>query len=223
MQSDAATVVQYLAELPSDRRDAIDAVRRLVLKNLDNGFEEGMQYGMIGYFVPHSRFPQGYHCDPKQPLPFAGLASQKNHMSLYLMPLYGESDLLRRFEQLWSKSGKKLDMGKCCIRFKKVEDLDFSAIQDLLRSVSAEKYITHYLKNLGNQASKKTAAQKSAPKSGPQKSVSRKASTKPVATTAAKKKVAGSKKKAESAKKLPPNPRKLSTETQSKQRRSRDT
>ncbi len=77
MQSDATTIVQYLAQLPSDRRDAIDTVHRLVLKYLDKGFEEGMQYGMIGYFVPHSRFPQGYHCDPKQPLPFAGLHRRK--------------------------------------------------------------------------------------------------------------------------------------------------
>ena len=92
MQSKATTVEQYLAELPEDRRKAVEAVRQVVLKNLDKDFEEGMQYGMIGYYVPHRVYPAGYHCDPKQPLPFAGLASQKNHMALYLMCVYGESD-----------------------------------------------------------------------------------------------------------------------------------
>jgi hypothetical protein len=84
MQSKAKNVADYLAELPADRRSAIEAVRTVILEHLDAGYEEGMQYGMIGYFVPRSVFPSAYHCDPKQPLPFAGLASQKNHMSLYL-------------------------------------------------------------------------------------------------------------------------------------------
>src|SRR6188474_3300651 len=88
MQSKAATVEQYLDELPEDRREAIAAVRRLILENLDEDFEEGMQYGMIGYYVPHHVYPAGYHCDPRQPLPFAALASQKNYMSLYLMSVY---------------------------------------------------------------------------------------------------------------------------------------
>src|SRR5258707_3534246 len=89
MQSTATTVEQYLAGLPDDRRSAIEAVRNVILKNLDTDYEEGMQYGMIGYYVPHSVYPAGYHCDPRQPLPFAALASQKNYMSLYLMSLYG--------------------------------------------------------------------------------------------------------------------------------------
>ena len=91
MQSKATTVEQYLAELPEDRRKAIEAVRQVILKNLDKDYEEGIQYGMIGYYVPHRVYPAGYHCDPKQPLPFAGLASQKNYMSLYLMCVYGDS------------------------------------------------------------------------------------------------------------------------------------
>ena len=90
MQSKATTVAKYLEELPPDRRAALCAVRTVILKNLDRDYQEGMQYGMIGYFVPHSVFPPGYHCDPRQPLPFAGLASQKNHMSLYMMSAYGE-------------------------------------------------------------------------------------------------------------------------------------
>ena len=90
MQSKAKTVAEYLAELPEDRRKAIETVRQVVLKNLDSHYEEGMQYGMIGYYVPHRVYPAGYHCDPKQPLPFASLGSQKNHMALYLMCIYGE-------------------------------------------------------------------------------------------------------------------------------------
>src|SRR5688572_8959727 len=85
MQSKAQTVNDYLAELPDDRRAAIEAVRKVIRKNLPKGYEEGMQYGMIGYHVPHKLYPPGYHCDPKQPLPFAALASQKNYMSVYLM------------------------------------------------------------------------------------------------------------------------------------------
>ena len=92
MQSKATSVDQYLAGLPADRRDAIEAVRAVILENLPKGYEEGMQYGMIGYYVPHRVYPAGYHCDPLQPLPFAALASQKNHMSLYLMCIYGNPE-----------------------------------------------------------------------------------------------------------------------------------
>ena len=113
MQSRAGTVDQYLAELPTDRREALQAVREVILKNLDkSGIEEGMQYGMIGYYVPHRVHPAGYHCDPKQPLPFAGLASQKNYMSVYLMCIYGATKEAAWFRQQWAKTGKKLDMGK---------------------------------------------------------------------------------------------------------------
>src|SRR5580704_16894088 len=112
MQSKAKTVAEYLAELPEDRRKAIETVRQVVLKNLDKDYEEGIQYGMIGYYVPHRVHPAGYHCDPKQPLPFASLASQKNHMSLYIMCVYANSDHASWFQQAWAKSGKKLDMGK---------------------------------------------------------------------------------------------------------------
>jgi hypothetical protein len=143
MQSKAATVEQYLAELPEDRRKAIEAVRQVVVKNLDKDYEEGIQYGMIGYYVPHRVYPAGYHCDPKQPLPFAALASQKNYMSLYLMCAYGDSPLARWFREAWAKTGKKLDMGKSCVRFKKVEDLALDVIGEAIRRVPAEKYIEH--------------------------------------------------------------------------------
>jgi hypothetical protein len=141
MQSKATTVAQYLAELPEDRRKAIEAVRQVVLKNLDKDYEEGIQYGMIGYFVPHRVYPAGYHCDPKQPLPFAALASQKNHMSLYLMCVYGQSGHASWFQQEWAKTGKKLDMGKSCVRFKKIDDLALDVIGEAIRRVPAKKYI----------------------------------------------------------------------------------
>ncbi|MFO0875135.1 MAG: DUF1801 domain-containing protein [Phycisphaerales bacterium] len=154
MQSKAATVEQYLAELPADRRAAISAVRDVVRRNLDKQCAEGMGYGMIGWSVPHSVYPNGYHCDPRQPLPVAGLASQKNHMSLYLMSIYcgceggGETEHARWFREAWARTGKKLDMGKACIRFKKLEDLPLEVIGEAIRRVSAKKYIEQYEKAL---------------------------------------------------------------------------
>ena len=111
MQSKAATPQEYLAGLPEDRRKALETVRQVVLKNLDNDFEEGMQYGMIGYYVPHRVHPAGYHCDPRQPLPFAALASQKNYMAIYHMCVYSDATNPNRFREEWAKTGKKLDMG----------------------------------------------------------------------------------------------------------------
>jgi hypothetical protein len=145
MQSKAATVEQYLASLPADRRAAISAVREVVLKNLDRDYSEGVQYGMIGFCVPHSVFPAGYHCDPTQPLMFAALASQKNHMALYLMCVYGDENERKQFEADWKKTGKKLDMGKACLRFKKVEDLALEVIGRAIARVPAKKYVERYL------------------------------------------------------------------------------
>ncbi len=172
MQSKATTVAQYLAELPPDRRDAIEQVRKIILKNLDrgadgkSGYEEGMQYGMIGYYIPHSVFPPGYHCDPKQPLPFAGLASQKNYMSVYLMSVYGEGTHWLWFHQAWAKTGKKLDMGKCCIRFKKIEDLALDVIGEAISKTPVKKYIEHYEKAI--LVNNKAAAARSAAKKADQ-------------------------------------------------------
>ena len=144
MQSKATTVAEYLKSLPADRREAVQAVRQVFLDNLDPDYAEGMQYGKIGYCVPHSVYPPGYHCDPKQPLPFGGIASQKGHMSLYLMCLYGHDLLNRQFVEAWKKTGKKLDMGKSCIRFKKVDDLALDVIADTIRRVTVKKYIETY-------------------------------------------------------------------------------
>lgn len=144
MQSKAATVEQYLAELPEDRRTALQAVREVILKNLDKDYEEGMQYGMIGYFVPHRVYPAGYHVDPRQPLPFACLASQKNYMSLYLGTVYGENSDLGWFTEQWAKSGKKLDMGKSCIRFKSLDDIPLDVIGEAVHRTPAYQFIAHY-------------------------------------------------------------------------------
>jgi Domain of unknown function (DU1801) len=144
MTSKATTVEQYLSELPDDRRKALETVRQVILKNLDKDYEEGIQYGMIGYYVPHRVYPAGYHCDPKQPLPFAHLASQKNHMALYLMCIYGESDLSRWFREAWAETGKKLDMGKSCVRFKKVEDLALDVIAEAIKRAPAKKFLAHW-------------------------------------------------------------------------------
>jgi len=142
--SKAATVKDYLAGLPADRRDAIEAVRAVILKNLDKDFEEGMQYGMIGYYVPHRIYPAGYHCDPKQPVTYAGLASQKNHLAIYLMCVYSSTKTQEWFHKEWAKSGKKLDMGKSCLRFKKVEDLALDVLGKAIARASAREFIKGY-------------------------------------------------------------------------------
>jgi Domain of unknown function (DU1801) len=141
MQSQAKTVSQYLKELPEDRRGAIAKVREVILKNMDPDLHEQMQYGMIGYCVPHSIYPPGYHCDPKQPLPFAGLASQKNHMSLYLCSAYGDQAQVNWLQQQFAQAGKKLDMGKCCIRFKRLEDLPLDVVGKAFSRISVAEFI----------------------------------------------------------------------------------
>ena len=185
MQSKAATVAQYLAELPPDRREALTTLRSVILKNLDKGYEERMGYGMPGYCVPHSIFPAGYHCNPKDPLPFAGFASQKQHISLYIMFLYcgcdgsEDNELVKWFKDAWAKSGKKLDMGRCCIRFKKLDDIPLDVIGEAIRRMPLQKYVAGYEAALADMAKakatrtqsklakptkKKTAAKKVAPK-----------------------------------------------------------
>lgn len=163
MQSKATTVEQYLAELPPDRRAAIAAVRAVILANLDSDFEEQMQYGMIGYAVPHRVFPPGYHCDPRQPLPFAGLASQKGYMSLYLMGYYLDPREMEWLQKAWAKTGKKLDMGKSCIRFKKVEDLALEVIAEAIRRLPAKAYVATYERTLAGQGKPVGGAKGAAP------------------------------------------------------------
>lgn len=156
MQSKATTVAQYIKQLPEDRRKAIEAVRAIILKNMDPDFQETMAYGMIGYNVSHKIYPNGYHCDPKQPLPFAGLASQKNYMSLYLCAAYGDSSIEEWLHAEFKKAGKKLDMGKCCIRFKKLEDLPLDVIAEAFKKVSVVEFIASYEKFLNERQASKT-------------------------------------------------------------------
>jgi hypothetical protein len=158
MASKPATVADYLASQPADRRAAIEAVRAVILKNLDSDYEEGMQYGMIGYYVPHRVYPAGYHCDPKQPLPFAGLASQKGHMSLYIMGCYGSPEQEAWFRKAWTDTGRKLDMGKACIRFKKLEDVALDVVGEAFRRMPATAYIAQYEANLTQMRSARTKA-----------------------------------------------------------------
>ncbi|HEX5053313.1 MAG TPA: DUF1801 domain-containing protein [Planctomycetota bacterium] len=159
MLSKAKTVAEYLASLPPDRREAIRAVRDLILANLDEDYEETMQYGMIGYAVPHRVFPEGYHCDPKQPLPFAALASQKNYMSIYLMGVYMErnNEDASWFRDAWKAAGKKIDMGKCCVRFKKLDDLALDVLAEAIRRMPARRYVEAYLRARAEQGGRSNA------------------------------------------------------------------
>jgi len=169
MSDSPNTVNAYLAQLTEDRREVLQAVRAVILENLPKGYEEGIQYGMIGYYVPHNVYPRGYHCDPRQPLPFASLASQKNHMALYLMGIYGNPEQEDWFRKAWIKSGKKLDMGKSCVRFKKLEDVPLQVIGQAVKRVPVAKLIAHYeaiLANRPRQGSKKTATKKRAARKG---------------------------------------------------------
>jgi len=197
MQSKARTVAEYLASLPTDRRAAIEAVRKVILRNLDADYEEGMQYGMIGYYVPHRVFPPGYHCSPDQPLPFAALASQKNHMAVYLMGVYvdGEDNESQWFRKAWAKTGKKLDMGKCCVRFKKLEDIALDVVGESVRRLPAKKYIGYYAQNLaasgrGLDGKKLKAGGAKAPAAKPKAPAKKGAAKKAVATQKTAKKTA---------------------------------
>ncbi|MEE3373324.1 MAG: DUF1801 domain-containing protein [Planctomycetota bacterium] len=144
MPAKPQTVDAYLAGLPEERREVLQVVRKTILENLPQGYEEGVQYGMIGYYVPHTLYPSGYHTDPQQPLPFASLASQKNHMAIYLMSVYGDPDLERWFRDAWTKTGKRLDMGKSCVRFKNIEAVPLEVIAETVRRVSVASFIEQY-------------------------------------------------------------------------------
>ncbi len=145
MQSKATTVKEYIAELPEDRRKAIAQLQKVIKKNLPKGFEEVMSYGMIGYVVPHKLYPLGYHCDPKLPLPFLNIASQKNSINLYHMGIYADATLYKWFTEAHAKaSPKKLDMGKSCIRYKNEADIPFDLIGELASKISVKEWIQLY-------------------------------------------------------------------------------
>lgn len=148
MQSKALTPEHYLSELPEERKIPMLKLREVIKNNLPEGFEEVMCYGMLGFVVPHSIYPKGYHCDPKLPLPFISLASQKNFIALYHMGIYADENLLNWFLVEYPKHCKtKLDMGKSCIRFKKMEDIPFELVGELAKKIHVSDWITLYEKN----------------------------------------------------------------------------
>ena len=145
MQSKASTPEQYLSELPDDRKEVMGQLRQTILNHLPPGFEECMNYGMLGYVVPHSIYPDGYHCDTRLPLPFINLASQKNHIGFYHMGLYSDPELLDWFQKSYKEQvTTKLDMGKSCIRFKNPKHIPYSLIGELVEKVSVDKWINTY-------------------------------------------------------------------------------
>ncbi len=145
MQSTAQTPDQYLAELPEERKEPMQKLRKLLQLNLDGEFEECMQYGMLGFVVPHSVYPAGYHCDPKVPLPFISVASQKNFIAFYHMGMYANPTLLDWFVAEYLKHCKsKLDMGKSCIRFKKMDDIPYDLMAELVKKMGVNDWIAIY-------------------------------------------------------------------------------
>ena len=150
MKSKATTVKDYLASLPDDRRKGIEVLRKVIRKNLDKNYEESMLWGMIGYAVPHRVWPLGYHCDPSKPLMMAALASQKSNMTVYLMSVYGDKAERAWFQKAWAKTGKKLNMGGCCVRFTKVEDAALDVIGEAIRRTPAMSYVENYVKILAS-------------------------------------------------------------------------
>lgn len=214
MRSQATTIEAYLQSLPDDRREAVQAVRDVVNRNIDKQFAEGMQYGMPAWFVPHSVYPAGYHCDPKQPVPFVSVASQKNHLAIYMFCIYCLPGEAEWFAQQWKATGKRLDMGKGCVRFKRLEDVPLDLVGEAVRRATITRFLEHYesvvkpgarsggaSKGSGKTASKKTASKKtgskktsskkSASKSAPgKKAPSRKAAAKKAGRKAAARKTA---------------------------------
>jgi hypothetical protein len=160
MKSEAKSVAEYLAGLPDDRQLAITSVRKVILDNLPDGYEECIQCGMIAYVVPHSLYSPGYHCDPRQPLQYAALASQKNHMALYLCTVYGDPATRDWFCKEYKAAGKKLDMGKSCVRFKKLDDLPLEVIGRLIARTPVKNYIACIEKVIGQREPAKRSARK---------------------------------------------------------------
>jgi uncharacterized protein YdhG (YjbR/CyaY superfamily) len=147
MTSNAPSVAEYVSQVATEKKELFDAIRKVIKKNLPKGFEECMNYGMIGYVVPHKMYPAGYHCDPKLPLPFLGLAAQKNSVNFYHMGVYAQPDLLKWFTEAHAKANpKKLDMGKSCVRYKSMEHVPLDVIGDLVKKMTPQDWISIYEK-----------------------------------------------------------------------------
>ncbi len=149
MKYEANTPQEYIDQLPEDRQSVIQQLRDVIKKHLPEGFEEGINYNMIGYYVPHSLYPDGYHCDPKSPLPFMNIASQKNSVNLYHSGIYANPEIHDWFVNEYPKHCKrKLDMGKSCVRFKKLDDIPYELIGELCSKITVEDWISTYEKNV---------------------------------------------------------------------------
>ena len=192
MQSKAKTVADYLKELPADRRAAVETIRRTMKANVSAEIEEVMQYGMISYVIPHSVFPDGYHCAPEQPVPYAAVASQKQHLSVYLMPPYIMTEIGTWIRDEYKRKGRKLDMGKSCIRVKDIAELDLDVLGGAVKRVPAKAYLSAYVLAAGPNAWKKKGAAKPAAKTATKATA--KTAAKPAKTAAKKAKPAAKKK-----------------------------
>lgn len=149
MQREATSPAEYIEQIPVQQREAFVVLRDIIKQNLPSGFNEEMSYGMIGFVVPHSIYPNGYHCDPKLPLPFISIAAQKNFIAFYHMGIYGSPELLHWFVSEYPKYSKlKPDMGKSCIRFKNYNQIPISLISELVRKISVQDWISNYEMNL---------------------------------------------------------------------------
>ena len=145
MQSEATSPEEYISQLPDKRKEPITKLHNLIKDNMPKGLESGMSYGMLAYFVPKSIYPAGYHCKPFPPLPFLNLASQKNFIAFYHMGMYAKKELYDWFVSEYPKHCKyKLDMGKSCVRFKKIEDIPYKLIEELLGKMSVDEWIDIY-------------------------------------------------------------------------------
>jgi len=170
-----STVDQYLAALPADRCAALSAVRKVINENLPDGYEEGIQFGMIGWYVPLSVYPAGYGENPKVPLPLVALASQKSGMVLHFLCFYGHPTLSTWFTSEYKKSGKKLDMGKGCVRFKKLDDLALDVVGRTVARVPVQEHMANYqaaraLMGKGKSSAKRGAKKSAVKKAKPRKS-----------------------------------------------------
>ena len=149
MKTTGATVEEILENIPEDRKEAFTNLHQTIVSNLPEGFEPGISYGMLGYVVPHHLYPAGYHCKPSEPLPFVSIASQKNSINFYHMGIYADATLLNWFVAEYPKHSKqKLDMGKSCIRFKKLDQIPYDLIGALMQKMTAEQWIALYEHNL---------------------------------------------------------------------------
>ncbi len=149
MKYEANSPEEYIAQVPEERQAIMEKLRNTIKNNLPKGFEEGMNYNLIGYYVPHSIYPSGYHCDTSLPLPFMNIASQKNSINLYHMGIYANKELLDWFVTEYQKySKRKLDMGKSCIRFKKIAEIPFDLIAKLTAKMTVEEWINIYENNV---------------------------------------------------------------------------